>query len=69
MENTVQKPLIGAYLMLLVDNKVLLQRRKDGYYGGKYSLVAGHTEKGETVIEAIVREAKEESDIILEPNL
>ena len=63
-----QKPLIGTYLMLIQDGKILLQKRRGGYYDGKYSLVAGHTGKGETVIEAIIREAKEESNISLNPD-
>lgn len=62
-----QTPYIGAYLMLIMDNKILLQKRKGGIYDGKYSLVAGHTEEGETVIEAVVREAFEESNIIIDP--
>lgn len=61
-----QKPLIGAYLLLIKDNQVLLQKRKSGGLDGKFSLVAGHTEKGENVIEAIIREAKEESNIELD---
>ena len=68
MKKNNQKPLIGAYLMLIIDNKILLQKRRGGYYDNKYSLVAGHTEEGETIVEAIIREAKEESNITLNPN-
>lgn len=68
MEKTHQKPLVGAYLLLVKDNQVLLQKRKSGVLDGKYSLVAGHTECGENVIQAIKREAEEESNIILNEN-
>ncbi|MBQ9035674.1 MAG: NUDIX domain-containing protein [Alphaproteobacteria bacterium] len=61
-----QQPLIGAYLVLIENNKILLQKRKGGILDGQYSPVAGHTEEGETVIEAIIREAKEEANIILD---
>lgn len=62
-----QKPLIGAYLLLIKDNKVLMEKRLGGVLDGKYTLVSGHTEEGETVIDAIVREAKEEANITLNP--
>lgn len=68
MEEVHQKPLVGAYLLLVKDNKVLLQKRKSGVLDGKYSLVAGHTESGENVLQAIKREAQEESNIILNEN-
>jgi len=56
----------ASYLVLIRDNKILLQRRLNtGYEDGKYSLVAGHVEKGETFTEAIIREVKEEAGIIL----
>jgi ADP-ribose pyrophosphatase YjhB (NUDIX family) len=58
-----QTPLIGAYLVLIQDNKILLNQRNDAQYKGVYSLVCGHVEKGENVIEAIVREAFEEVGI------
>jgi ADP-ribose pyrophosphatase YjhB (NUDIX family) len=67
MDSIPQTPLIGAYLLLVIDGKVLLSKRNDskykGEYDGKYSLVAGHTDKGETVIEAVIREAFEEANI------
>lgn len=62
-----QTPLIGAYLILIKGGKILLSRRNDSQYKGVYSLVCGHVEKGEDVISAIVREAKEEANMTLEP--
>ncbi len=57
----------ASYLVLVKDNKILLQRRfNTGYEDGKYSLVAGHVDKGETFTEAIIREVKEEAGIILQ---
>lgn len=62
-----QRPLIGAHLMLIVDNKLLLQKRKDGALAGVYTPVSGHVDEKENVIEAIVREAKEEAGIVIYP--
>ena len=57
----------ASYLVLIRNNKILLQRRfNTGYEDGKYSFVAGHVDKGETFTEAIIREVKEEAGIILE---
>ncbi len=57
----------ASYLVLIKNNKILLQRRfNTGYEDGKYSVVAGHVDKGETFTEAIIREVKEEAGIILE---
>lgn len=61
------KVIPASYLVLIKDNKILLQRRfNTGYEDGKYSVVAGHVDKGETFTEAIIREVKEEAGIILE---
>ena len=65
MEDVNQRPLIGAYLLLIRNDEILLQKRKGGVLDGVYTPIAGHTEKGETVIEAIIREAKEEANINL----
>lgn len=58
----------ASYLVLIKDNKVLLQRRfNTGYEDGKYSMVAGHVDKGETFTQCIIRETKEEAGIELKP--
>lgn len=62
-----QRPLIGAHLMLIKNNKLLLQKRNSGALKGVYTPISGHVDGHETVIEALVREAQEEADIILNP--
>jgi 8-oxo-dGTP diphosphatase len=58
----------ASYLVLIKENKVLLSRRfNTGYEDGKYSMIAGHLEKGETFTKAIIREAKEEAGLIIKP--
>ena len=56
------KLVITVGLVLLNDKgQVLLQKRcNTGYMDGKYGLVAGHLEKDESLVDGIIREAKEE---------
>lgn len=67
MEKERYKITPASYLVLIENNKILLQRRfNTGYEDGKYSLVAGHVDDGETFTEAIIREVKEEAGITLQ---
>ena len=60
------KVIPAAYIVLIKDNHILLQRRfNTGYEDGLYSLPAGHVEDKESFLEAAVREAKEELGIEL----
>ena len=55
---------VAAYLLLVKDDKILLSLRQNtGYEDNKWSLVAGHQEVGESVMQAMVRETKEEIGI------
>jgi 8-oxo-dGTP diphosphatase len=58
-----------SHLLLIRDDRILLLRRRNtDYEDGKYSVVAGHMEDGETAREAICREAREEAGIELAPD-
>ena len=58
---------IGVYLFLIKDNKILLCRRYNtGWEDGNYSLPSGHLDFDETIVDALLREAKEEVGIILQ---
>jgi len=58
----------ASYLILMKDDEALLLRRfNTGYEDGKYSLIAGHVDKGETFTQCIIREAEEEAGVLLKP--
>jgi 8-oxo-dGTP diphosphatase len=58
-----------SHLLLVRDQRILLLRRRNtDYEDGKYSVIAGHMEDGETAREAICREAHEEAGIALTPD-
>lgn len=55
------KAIVSVYLILKKEEKVLLSLRKNtGYEDGKYGLVSGHVEEGESAKSAMIREAYEE---------
>lgn len=59
----------SAVHMIIMDNdKLLLQKRKGSkLWPGYYALPAGHIDEGENQYDALVREAKEELDIDINP--
>ena len=61
--------IIAAYLVLNKNGQTLLLKRQNtGYHDGDYSLVAGHVDPGESFTTCMVREAKEEADITINPD-
>jgi 8-oxo-dGTP diphosphatase len=56
----------AAYVIFRRDDRILLQlRRNTGYRDGFWACAAaGHVEAGETVVEAAVREAREELGVV-----
>ena len=59
----------AVHIILINDNKILLQKRKGSkLWPGYYALPAGHIDEGETQYDALVREAKEELGIEINPN-
>ncbi len=60
------RPHSALYLVLEKGDKLLLQRRHNtGYNDGNYGMVSGHLDGGETVKDAMIREAKEEAGITI----
>jgi len=66
MINEKHKIVPASYLVLIKDNKILLQRRfNTGYEDGKYMMVAGKVDKGESFSKCVIREASEEIGITI----
>jgi len=62
--------LAAAHLLLFDDEErlLMLRRANTGYEDGKWSLPAGHIDRGESAVAAAVREAKEELGIDVQPS-
>jgi 8-oxo-dGTP diphosphatase len=62
-----ENPLVGVGAVIVQDNRVLLIRRGQPPLLGEWSLPGGVLECGETLREAVVREAREETGLLVEP--
>ena len=58
----------AVYLFLKRNDKILLLRRYNtGFEDGNYGLISGHINGGESIFNAMSREAKEEAGIDISP--
>jgi 8-oxo-dGTP diphosphatase len=58
-----------VHLLLLDGDEILFGRRQNtGFEDGAYHVPSGHLEAGESVIAAIIREAKEEIGVTITPD-
>lgn len=59
---------VDVHVVLRRDGKILLLRRAGNVFAtGQFCLPSGHLERGESILDAAVREAKEETGIVLDP--
>lgn len=63
ISDSIRRPLIGASIAVWHEGRVLLAQRDRPPFAGAWSLPGGSVEVGETVEEAALREAKEETGI------
>ena len=59
--------LVTVHILFLKNDQLLLSLRKNISSDRLYGLVAGHVDEGETITNAIIREAKEEADVTISP--
>ena len=62
-----ERPRLGAIAVVRKGDQVLLAQRSKGGYIGRWGFPGGHVERGETVVEAAMRELREETGVIAEP--
>ncbi len=59
---------IAVFVLLKKDEKIFMLRRANtGWADGMWTIPSGHVEKGETVIEAAIKETKEEAGVSVLP--
>ncbi len=56
----------AVYVFFIKDKKLLLLKRKNtGWMDGKYTVPAGHLDDNESILDAAVRETKEEAGVTI----
>jgi 8-oxo-dGTP diphosphatase len=60
-------PLVGVGAIIIEDGRVVLVKRGHSPLQGKWSIPGGVLEVGETLRTAVVREAREETGLTIEP--
>jgi ADP-ribose pyrophosphatase YjhB (NUDIX family) len=63
----VERPAVGVVIVVRRGDRVLLAQRSRGLYGGQWGFPGGHIERGETIIDAAMRELDEETGIAADP--
>ncbi len=62
------KALVAVHLFLIREEHILLLRRYNtGYADGQHSVIAGHLDGDEEIKTAMIREAREEAGIEIDP--
>ena len=63
------KALVAVHLFLIREEHILLLRRYNtGYADGQHSVIAGHLDGNEEIKTAMIREAREEAGIEIDPS-
>jgi 8-oxo-dGTP diphosphatase len=62
----IKSPLLTVDAVITADNAIVLIRRKNPPYDGYWALPGGFVEYGETVEQAVLREVREETGLLVE---
>jgi len=63
------RSIVDVHLILRRDGRIVMLRRANtGYGDGLLHLPSGHLERDESVIDGVIREAKEEIGVVVEPS-
>lgn len=62
-----KRPFLATSAAVIRDGKVLIVRRGGSFGRGIYTLPGGVVEAGETLIDAVIREVREETQVAIEP--
>jgi 8-oxo-dGTP diphosphatase len=63
-----QRPILDVHLLLVRDGQILLTRRRGGYAANGWHAPSGKADAGESIVDAVVREAQEEIGVIVDPD-